>query len=199
VLTWKAGTYAPTGFTGKLLPSSESLVAVALSAFRNNRTIPLDKQLVRWYLNDQLISSGVGMTTFMTASPNLPGGDFSIKAELPNLPENSAVRSITIPNISPRIVLRPEAAISSLRKFPFLLRSEPYFFNITNPAELKFDWQVNGSPIMSNENPDWLRLSLPQGRTELPTVINISLRASRGDSILETASLQTALHPGIAQ
>ena len=61
VVTWNASSYAPGGYPGKILPSVGSTIRVSFEALSDGKFLNLSKQMIYWYLNDDLIASGEGV------------------------------------------------------------------------------------------------------------------------------------------
>lgn len=196
ILTWRAGSYAPPAYTGKLLPSSKTMVALAVSVFKDGKMVSLEKELVRWYINDLLVDSGIGKVMAIAASPEIPNGDFAVRVELPNLNGEGTIREIEIPSVPPRLTLRPDTAPSAIQSLPLLLKSEPYYFNISDPAQLTYTWKVDGTPVPATENPFWLKISAQNNSVAPPKSIRVQLSATHGNSILEKAGIDVQLKPG---
>src|SRR5437660_1114929 len=60
VITWRAYTYAPAGFSGKILAVPRSRMDASLALIDQGKIVNLKNYTVHWYLNDHFIDGGVG-------------------------------------------------------------------------------------------------------------------------------------------
>ncbi len=146
LISWKAINYVPADYKGKILPSKNSTIQISFDVLDSGKFINISKQQVEWYLNDNLIKSGVGLKSItFTASTN----SNVIEILIPNYTDSkySAAQIntiITIPIASPEIVIKAPYPNKNITIGDNLFQVLPYFFNINTLNQLKVDWEVDG-------------------------------------------------------
>jgi hypothetical protein len=147
VLTWKTETWVPPFYLGKALPVGNSKVNIALLLLNKNKPVDLSKHKIRWYVNNQLRQSGLGIINFSLTAPFTSNQSLLVRAVVENYNDEEWNQFISIP------VIRPEAVIdaSQVNK----LRPLAYFFNIDSAEKLKISWADNPqSTTLRVQNPD---------------------------------------------
>lgn len=139
IISWKANSYAPLSYGGKILPSAGTRIDIAALLLENNRAADLSAHEVRWYANDQFLGGGLGRTTAHIIAPRTGEDEIRVRANVSNYKGKVLDEFITIP------IAQPEVAINRA-KLPLL---EPlfYFFNITNPSSLTIDWEDRSESV----------------------------------------------------
>jgi hypothetical protein len=163
VMTWSASnSYVPVGYSGKILPNPESQITAALELIANGQPINLSNQTIYWYLNDNLLGGGEGVQHFTFHPYGTAPANEALKVELPDYPGGELLHEITIPLVTPVAVAEAPYANGQFSQIPLVLMAMPYFFNASSVAPLSFSWSVNGQAVTSAENPQSLKISLPQ-------------------------------------
>lgn len=164
-ITWKARSYAPGDFSGKILPTANSPVTASVELIDGGNAIDLVKQssTVYWYLNDNFLQGGKALQEITFRAPDVAGGTFDLRAEIPNYKTNQLLKTVTIPIATPEAVIEapfPGGAFSS----PNIdLAGVPYFFNVSDLSKLNFVWTVNGQAPTGAENPQALTIKAGSG------------------------------------
>lgn len=165
-ITWKAATYAPPNFAGKVLPVAGSLIVASFEVIDQGVPANLSRQTVYWYINGNFFKGGEGIQSLRFGAP-AGGGDIDLRVQLPNYKNNFLVKTVTIPVVEPEAVIESPFPDGKISNPSIQLKGVPYFFNTKTLADLSFSWQVNGQAPKGTENPDSLNVNLgpttPQG------------------------------------
>lgn len=139
ILTWKANNYTPLSYLGKALPSRGAVVVFAVQMIENDKLIDLSNKEIRWYVDDGLIRSGVGLTGFAHTVALYNGDSISVRIVVVDNERGDINKFLTLP------IVKPEAVIDAAQ----LPQLKPlfYFFNIASPDELQSEWDDAGSFI----------------------------------------------------
>ncbi len=164
ILSWQAGGYAPQWYEGKVLlgyhaPLMVSCSLIGQGTLDAGKIVDLSNAEIRWYVNSQLYTSGVGMQT-LTISKNdiFSGGILNVRASVnyydPDTNGSGFVDGyVSIPVESPKVVLSGKSFSSSTGSDPSVaINAFPFFFNVPNGA-LLVAWFLNGSQLPAMENP----------------------------------------------
>ena len=88
LVSWKAGTSAPTQYSGKIFPVNGSSITVSFelvgtTSTQTGKILDMTNNNVRWYVNGNMISQGEDKKTFtfVTADSNDTETDVRISAE----------------------------------------------------------------------------------------------------------------------
>ncbi len=191
LISWRASSYAPADFSGKILPTAGSQIVISFDVVSGGKIIDLSAQMVYWYANDNLFTKGVGLQTIsITAPANLPNS-INIRIEVPGYSGGSILQTIEIP------VVRPEAVIES--PYPngkffgpqIKVSGAPYFFNTADINNLSFFWSANGKPQETSENPTEFTVSLnPDLAYGSAVKIGLLITNTRNQSELASAEAQ---------
>lgn len=192
VLSWQAGGYAPQWYRGKALlgyhaPLMVSCSLIGQGASDAGKIINLRNAEIRWYINSEFYTSGVGMQTLTIPQNNIfSGGILNVRASVnfydPDTNGSSFVDGyISIPVVSPEVVL-------SGKSFPrfagngssLFINAFPFFFNVPNNA-LSVSWFLNGNQLPAMSDP-----------------FSIVLNESSGGALGSGALEMTAVDPGDA-
>ena len=236
-ITWRAQNYAPTNYSGKILPVANSSVTASFEVLdpltgkfidlataiidpdtgklttraaykakldRMNKTlldsIGSEDQLVpadlpplptiNWYVNNRLIkTSGGGEPGSQTVSFRTPalGGRNELKIQLSDFALNGPFFNVVnIPVVRPEVVIEAPLPNNQFSGPSVAARATPYFFNIINPFELTYSWNVNDQTPPNAENPAELTVTV---NPEAPSGsgINISVSVENPKIKLEAA------------
>ena len=139
IITWKANNYTPAFYLGKSLPTAKTKIDVALQLLDNKKLIDLSKNDIRWYVNNKLEDSGLGLFNFSFTAPYLGEQSVLLRVVVLNYKGEEWNQFLTIP------IVRPEAIIDTADSAQ--LKPLPYFFNIPSDNKLKVDWGEDGKYI----------------------------------------------------
>lgn len=162
MISWRAVNYVPANYQGKIMPNKNSSIEISFDALDQGKFVDLSKQNIIWYLNDNLLQSGVGLKTIkFTASQINPVISISIPSYKDTKYSAGDLEGlITIPTISPKIVINTPYPGKAIKIGDNLFQALPYFFNILNPNQLSIGWSVDGAETAGQPgNADILNLT----------------------------------------
>ncbi len=175
VITWKAyGSYVPPTYADKALPNQESRLTASLMLLSNGKPVDLSYQTIYWYLNNTLISSGIGDQSIIFSPFGKAPAFLNLEAELPSYNGATLTHSIQIPLVNPKAVIEAPHPSGQSSENPVVLQGTPYFFYVSDPGELSYTWSVNGQNPSAAENPQTLQISLDPS-TPSGSSLNIGL------------------------
>ncbi len=164
-ITWTAHeSYVPPGYVGKALPNQASRITASLALISaSGQQLNLNNQTIYWYLNDTLIGGGTGVQTIsftpFGGAPNF----MTLKVELLSYNGNLLLHSIQIPLIQPKAVIEAQHVNGQFSTNLLTLVGTPYYFNVSDPSALSYQWSVNGQAPATAENPQILQINLDSG------------------------------------
>jgi len=165
VLTWLANTYVPPNYSGKALPTYDSFVKVYVLPTTKAGLNPAPL-IYRWYLDDQFddFASGENRQVFTFQTTKIAGGQHFVEVKILDKDEQELFAlSTAVPVVLPQIALclvdknttnfsliKPdENLLSPGQEGTFV--ALPYFFNISSPFDLTFQWSFDGQTISKTE------------------------------------------------
>jgi hypothetical protein len=166
IISWKAINYVPADYKGKILVSKNSDIEISFDVLDNSKFIDISEQEVKWYINNNLLESGVGLKTIkFTVVDNK---DQFVEISIPNYNDSKYKNAdlgaiITIPSARPEVVINApyQNKTMNINIKENIFQVLPYFFGISNLNQLKIDWTVNGADIIGETNrPDILNLTM---------------------------------------
>ena len=139
ILTWKANTYIPLDYLGKALPVPGARIDFGLQMVDENKLINLFDNEIRWYVNNNLISSGSGLTNFSYVPPLINGDSLSIRVVVRNYKEAE------INSVAELLLVKPEAVVdpAQLPQFKPLF----YYFNVSSPDQIETSWSQTANSV----------------------------------------------------
>jgi hypothetical protein len=144
LLSWRADTYVPPGFGGKALPTAGSAITAGIDAFVQGRRADLSGRQINWFLNEEFYRGGPGMARISFEAPNSIGGTtIQLRVVIPDY--GNLARTVSIPVVTPEVVIGSSAPNLYATDAPFTLNATPYFFNVDDPLELQFSWALGGA------------------------------------------------------
>ena len=186
IITWKASTYVPADYRGKIIPTSRSNVVAAVELLDSGTLVNISKQTIYWYLDDEFLSGGAGGQSVRLLTGNVPGGTHTLRAQIPNYKNRTLVKSVEIPISSPEAVIEAPIAGNFLSAPQLTVRGLPYFFNVRRPEQLLFSWSVNGQAPPNAENSQELAVTVGSAARSGKTFA-IKLTVQSQQNILEAA------------
>lgn len=152
LVTWQADTYVPDGFSGKIMPASDSQIVVGVDLINLGKRVDLSPYKIYWYVDEKFYQGTVGLTRISLAAPHFIGEN-SMKVRVLITDYGSGIgKTITIPIVVPEAVIQSSAPSLAASAAPFNLQAYPYFFNVRTMSQLVFDWSLNGASV-SSQNP----------------------------------------------
>ncbi len=188
LITWRAQSYVPPYYTGKALPSAGSSLVAALELVENGRLIDLSQETITWQLDRELIGNGIGLQTVTFQAKDLGGGAHNLRARINNFRDQSIIvlKTIEIPVADPEAVIENRFPGATFGGSRVRVTGYPYFFNIQNPTELSYSWNVNGQKPATLENPSVLDVNIDG--TSGQQSLEVKLTIKNPQNILESAS-----------
>lgn len=170
MITWKADSYTPSDYQGKILPSPGSAINLSLELINNKQLVNLSDYEIRWFINNKLQAKNWGLKNLTYKIDELEREDQNILIKIMNYQGKDLEKLITIPLVMPEVIIRPINI--------GLFKALPFFFNVTSPNQLSFNWLINNqAPDKDGEDPNLLKLSnIQEAPPDFPTniVINIA-------------------------
>lgn len=187
IITWQASSYAPSSYRGKVLPTVGSAVTFALELVDEGKLADLSGTEIRWYRNNNLVSSGMGQKHVTMIVPPGASREERIRAVAVDFRGEDREHTVLLPVTAPEVVIDAPAPGDVLPGVETRFRALPYFFNARSQNELLFEWQVNGEAIRAGtEHPDILDLSVSGGASG--ATVSVNLRVARIGELLEFAA-----------
>lgn len=152
LVTWQADTYVPDGFSGKVMPSSDSQIVIGVDLINSGKRVDLSPYKVFWYIDEHFYQGAAGLARISLAAPHLIGENFITVRVLITNYGTGVGKTITIPVVAPEVVIQSSAPSLAASAAPFTLQAYPYFFNVRDLSQLSFSWSLNGQNV-GNQNP----------------------------------------------
>lgn len=192
-ITWKAKGYAPTNYTGKILPGSNSPILANVEVFSGGKVINLSALTIYWYLNDRLLDRGVGLQAASFRTPqSINGGTIILRVEIPDYPGGGITSSVNIPLVTPTVVLWSPYPQDKLNSQSVQVSVLPYFFTVPDISFLTFSWAVNGKDVQTTENPQVLQVNVAQGAAP-GSALDIKVSVANPAGYFESSSDEKSL------
>lgn len=189
LISWRAESYVPANYTGKVLPTTNSPVVASLDAIdsRTGKTLNLSKMQIDWYLNDNLTRSGAGLVKIAFRATAQPESVILLRAEVPDFPGFPLVRTVRVPVVAPEAVIAAPYANNKFSAQSISVKAAPFFFNAPGSSAFVFSWSVNGNTPTGAENPDSLTVNIIPG-TPVGTAFTVRLLIQNSVAAAETAA-----------
>lgn len=140
----------------------------------NNKVIDISTKKIAWYVNNNLIGSGVGMTTATFLTDTTFDKSYSVRALIQGYNLKNVEGAVGIP-------LSNQSASISLKEIAgrYVYTANPFFFNTQSLADLLFTWAIQGKYITQEERslPGILQLE----KIENPIAITIQDRINTNE------------------
>ncbi|MEK7481854.1 MAG: hypothetical protein AAB607_00600 [Patescibacteria group bacterium] len=178
MVSWQANSYAPSWYSGKILPTRGSLIKISFELVDNGKIADLSKKKVRWYVNDKLVqneSKGLGLKFYSFIADDYPGQETEIRITIVDYKDEILDKIVRIPIVFAEAAIDspyPNAEINT-GKNSFLVY--PFFFNIRDLNNISFEWLVDNQPAESGENSQSLELNI---ESAAPSGFEIDIKAT---------------------
>lgn len=152
--SWKAQSYVPGWYQGKIFPAPGTPVEVGFELIDNGRIADLSETKVRWYLNDNLVrneENGLGIKSLNFIAPQFGGRNVEVRIAVLNYGDGGG----QIDEIIHIPVAKPEAVIDA--PYPDRLigvgkssfRAAPFFFGTKDVSadNFSFEWSIDGKKV----------------------------------------------------
>lgn len=172
LVSWRAHTYVPSTYQGKILPVRGSRITAGVSLAEGNRLADISRSEIRWYLNGRLVQSGIGLQQATINLPATSNADNQLQI-IVDYKGNELEKTIQIPIANPKITITTSSPSYALQ-LSNLLSAVPYFFNAVTINDFIFTWTVNGDTILNTvPQPNYLTLQLePSSNQSIPFLVN---------------------------
>ncbi|MBI5079469.1 hypothetical protein HZB06_02245 [Candidatus Wolfebacteria bacterium] len=179
--SWKADSYVPSWYGGKTLPSAGSNIRVSFELIDNNKIADLSRIVVRWYVDDDLISNedeGLGIKSVKIRAPIATGDDIKVRIAVVGYKDIAELNKIVnIPVGEPEAIIDfPRYNNSAVNRSGNIFRAMPFFFNLKNSNGLSVNWLANDRNAKESGKDPW-RLDLTVD-DQTPSGFEISLEAT---------------------
>lgn len=188
LVTWKAsGSYIPSFYQGKALPTLGSKITASVELISNGKLVNLSSQNIYWYEDEVLVGGGQGVQQVTFPPFGAPPSPLILDVELPQYSGGYLTHTVDIPFVNPVAVIDGPYPNAEFSTNPLVLQGFPYFFYVSSSSNLVYSWSVNGQAGTNTENPQVAEITLPQG-TPGGTSVNVSLSigASPGSTVATT-------------
>jgi len=189
LITWRAQSYAPPEFDGKLLPAPFSPIVATFEILVGGSFLDLSGENINWYLDGKLLDRGVGVQTVAFRAGADAGTRHDLRIQINGFQgkDKIAVKTIEIPIARPQAIIEAPFPENNFSTRTTRVKGRPYFFNVQNLSNLSFAWEVNGETPTDFKNPDLLSISLaelPDDKAEL----RVNLKINNPANIFSEAS-----------
>jgi len=198
LITWKAsGSYAPSNYSGKILPTIGSEITASVELFSNGTKVDLSGQTIYWFLDDTALGGGTGAQTMTFPPFGQPPHTMVLRVEMPGYNGSVLIHTIGIPLVQPEVAIFAPYPGGNFSSNSVTVTALPYFFNVTSPADLSYTWAVNDQSAANAENPQVAQISLPAGTpagSTFPVTVTVqNANDSTQASVSETLTYQSSL------
>lgn len=157
MISWKADSYAPSWYQGKVFPTRGSRVEVAFELIDNGKIADISKSKIRWYVNDRLVlneKNGLGIKTHSFRVVDYPGQDVEVRIVVVDYKNGDQLSDLIIIPVahSEAVIDAPYAGrkIGNISNDKNSFFAYPFFFNVLDLSKLSFNWAVDGRSAESN-------------------------------------------------
>jgi hypothetical protein len=189
-LTWRADSYAPADFRGKVLPTAATTINAAVEVITNGKITDLSRATINWYWNNNLIASGENLRKVAWNAPGVAGNINDLQVEIIGTAAGILIKTVEVPVVPPEVVIEapfPERTFSGNQ---IILVAKPYFFSPV--PNIIFDWRVNGEAPKVQDNSGILEINIAPN-TPPDFRINAELTARNLRNTLERAAKTLSL------
>ncbi len=186
-ITWQSRTYVPPAFSGKILPTANSLIAASFELIDAGKPADLSKKAVYWYVNNNFLQGGDGLQHVQFRAPDAVGATIDLRIEVPNYKGASPLKTIEIPVVAPEAVIEAPFPNHEFSISPVQFVGRPYFFNVRGASGLNLGWTVNGQTPAAAENPERLNVGFTANGVSGP-LLTIGLNIQNSANVLESAA-----------
>jgi len=177
-LTWESDATAPVAYSGKTPAVKDSVLKFSIQPFIYSAGSYLNANNLnyRWSVNDKIKKEGTGLTTFRFLIPTvLEGATQSVKVEVLRGLTALGEKTLEIPAVDPKVVLRPsdnslliKSGVLELNNLSEIqIKATPYFFTPADSNQMKISWWIDGQKQTPNSNNYVLTVPKPAAGSSL--------------------------------
>ena len=149
LVSWRANSYAPEWYQGKILPNRQTLTQINFDLIDNGKIADISKTKIRWYVNNKLRineQDGLGMQTLQFYPPwSIVVRDTTeIRIVVVDYKGETIGKIINIPLAAPEVAIQNFGYTEEIGVGSYKFQANPFFFNIGDINDLAFNWTVNG-------------------------------------------------------
>jgi hypothetical protein len=119
-------------------------------------------------------------------------GTISLRVELPNYQNQSLIKTVTIPIVTPEAIIEAPFFNNEFSWSPITLFARGYFFNTQSFSELLPSWLINGVTPESSGDPESLTLNIDPS-LQNGTRITVNLEIGGKGGVAGSASSQKTI------
>lgn len=196
--SWKAQSYTPSWYAGKILPARGSSIRVRFDVIaKNGRKLDLSESRIRWYINNKLIvneTRGLGIKSINFDVRDFAGRITEVRVDVLDLEKYGLDQFSPLTHIFYIPVSRPYVGIESplsetlvAAGSQVVFKAHPFFYNASSLEGIGVRWSSEGGAISAEGNP-WDGTLFVDSRTPPGFSISIGATSRRADNNLDAAS-----------
>ncbi|MEK7192012.1 MAG: hypothetical protein AAB646_00660 [Patescibacteria group bacterium] len=177
MVTWKANSYAPAGYQGKILPIANTPIEVSFELIDGGKLADLSRNEIRWYLNGNFEKSGKGLKSLSFSADGLNGNNQQVRITVMNYKGTELDEIVDIPMAVPEVVIDAPYPDNQVGIGENFLTALLYFFNLDNASQGAINWSANGADSQGlANNPEILNLDTKDLDSNTPINLQASAR-----------------------
>ncbi|TSA45136.1 hypothetical protein D4R51_02400 [bacterium] len=193
IITWQANNYFPAGYNGKALVTPNTLVIASVELIKNNKLTDTTGTEIRWYLDDKIIASGIGLKTVSFSASQQQSGHQTLKASL-RIGNDPFENSSQIRVVQPTVVISfplPGRAVKAGSQVS--LEAIPFFFNVQSLDGLTFNWLINNQRATGRDNRVVMSVGTPQSNFQNSVPISVTVQNSENPYEFNRGSIMLSI------
>lgn len=144
IITWQAQNFYPSDYQGKANIAEDNSVLISAMGTLDNQVIDLSNAEFSWYIDNNLYENSVGASEIIFDADKNSGNSYFIRVVVRSENVNFE-KSFNISVREQEVVIENNSPSNSLsQNEEIILKSTPYFFNISSIDNLSFFWEING-------------------------------------------------------
>lgn len=189
-ITWQANTIVPSWYTGKTLPNFHAPITASVLMTVNNQIANLRDYTISWRVAGDIVSTGRGMSRITIDSETSLSSLLRVQATIKNDAGETVANPVTTVERSyPKVVIDSPVPQRKVFAVPVTLNALPFFFSLTDLANLETSWLVDG--VLVSTSPS---LTVAATENALPTV-RVEAQVENSSNNLESAHQAITLFP----
>jgi len=189
-ISWKAQSYVPASFQGKVLPTASSSFSASVEVIDGGKLADISKQTIYWYADDEFLGGGAGTQAITFSGPSRSPNLINLRVQIPGYAGGMLIKAVEIPIMNPEVVIESPYPAHAFSSSPVAVAVLPYFFHVHDLSKLTINWIMNGAPPENPLNPQILTINT---NVQPETTIPISVSVVNADDFLDSASADTFL------
>lgn len=175
LVSWKVSdSYAPSWYGGRVLPTRDARIDVRFDLVRAGRVASLSQNVVRWYVNGELVANeaqGFNLRSLVIKAPSQSLTPIQVRIVVLGYQGGDPLDTVvTIPLAAPDVVVdgryTGNPSQSSIQDF----FAYPFFFHASRLSDLVFSWAAFDKVAPPSESPSRFRLTLD---SQMPVGLSI--------------------------